>query len=194
MLFPTVASRPLLAVVRTLFLLMLFVCLLLPSLATASVEPCPLVTDRTINGVWEAIYTDDTIRVFRLELREDGISVLAQGLAHDRTFVSVLEERSIIDGKLNLLFRNSGESRDILVRGEPYKTTGKELLTGEGRVCAQKARNSGVLDTTLIMEPDSPSPKKWKLRFIQVEGQTLSDLIHQMSDSAEKAAHEQQKR
>jgi len=188
MLFPVIAFRPLLAVVSTLFLSVLLAYLSLPSLATVPVVPCPPVTAHTINGVWEAIYTDDVIQVFRLELRERRVSVLSQGLEYKQAFVSVLEERSVIDGKVYLLFR------DMHDRTPHHKTKGKKLLTGEGRVCTQKTGNSGVLDTTLIMNPDSPSPKQWKLRFIQVEGQTLSDLIHQMSNAAVQAAHEQQER
>ena len=60
--------------------------------------------------------------------------------------------------------------------GKEFLTKNEELLTGTGWVCAVDAGGSGVLDVDLVMEPDSPDPKKWKLRFIKTdEGRELTD-------------------
>ena len=173
---------------RILFCISLAFLSLFGSTAEATVEPCPLVTERSILGVWEAVYTADTVRVFRLELNEKGPSLLSQGLPFRKTFVSALKEKTIADGKINLLFKNQLKPVRTIVKGKEYTTKGEELIIGTGRVCESKGVGSGALDVTLLMEPDSPDPKKWELRFIRSEGRELTDWLREMSDLAKDAA------
>ena len=176
---------------RILFCISLAFLSLFGSTAEATVEPCPLVTERAILGVWEAVYTADTVRVFRLELNEKGPSLLSQGLPFRKTFVSVLKEKTISDGKINLLFKNQLKPVRTIVKGKEYTTKGEEAIIGTGRVCESsesKGVGNGALDVTLVMEPDSPEPRKWELRFIKVEGRELTDWLREMSDLAKDAA------
>ena len=182
-------ARTKLFMMRILFCTSLTFLSLFGSTAEASVEPCPLVTERSILGVWEAVHTSDTVRVFRLELSEKGPSLLSQGLPFRKTFVSILKEKTIADGKINLLFQNQLKPVRIIVKGKEYTTKGEELIIGTGRVCESKGIEHGALDVTLVMEPDSPEPKKWELRFIKSEGRELTDWLREMSDLAKDAAN-----
>lgn len=167
-----------------IIILTLLSSLVTPTLLIASGTLHPKVTNISINGVWEAIYAKDSVRVFRLELSANGPSTLSQGLAHGVAYVSNLEKRKVENGEIELLFRNDEKRIVYIVDGKEYTTTGKSLIRGHGRT----SDSEGVLDVELIMEPDSPSPKVWKLSFIHRGRKTLTDEVSEMADLAAKAA------
>jgi hypothetical protein len=154
----------------------------------ATGTPCPLVTEQSILGVWEAVYTADTVRVFRLELHKDKPSLLAQGLPYGKTFVSVLTGKSIAEGRVKLRFKDSMGPLQVVINNQPYTMTGEDLLEGTGRLCPTKRQGSGVLEVTLTNEPASPDPKQWQLRFIRPEKGELVNELREMSRAAREAA------
>lgn len=159
------------------------------STAEASLEPCPAVTEDSIRGVWEAVYTSDTVRVFRLEIRGKGPSLLSQGLPSRMTIVSVLKKKTISDGKVNLLFKNNLRPAQTIVKGKEYTTKGEELIVGTGQVCGSQGSEFGAMNVILVMEPDSPDPKKWELRFIKSPSGLLTQQLKEMSDLAKDATN-----
>ena len=154
----------------------------------ATEEPCPKVTDETIYGIWEAIYQKDGIRVFRLELIKDGMSVLSQGLSYGVSFSSSLKTMEIDNGNVTMKFKDSLKPVDYIYDGIEYTTTGEILIRGSGRVCKNNQNEHGVLNVQLIMEPNAPLPTLWDLRFVKCVDKTLVERINNMSDVAKKSA------
>ena len=78
-----------------------------PRTGFASKDPMPPITEDSIVGTWEAVYDEDTVRVFRLEINKNGSSMLAQGVSHNVGLISKLEQMNIKSGKVELVFRNN---------------------------------------------------------------------------------------
>lgn len=152
----------------------------MPTVSPASRDPVPPITSESILGTWEAVYVEDTIRVFRLEIRRDGPSLLAQGLAHKVGFVDKLERMTIESGKLDLVFRSDLRRGSYEVEGRKYTKTGITKIIGQG--------TEGDLDVELIMEPDAPHPKVWKLRFFKSDESSLTKILTEYAVTAEEAA------
>jgi len=172
-------------VIRILILILL---ISTNGIALATVDPCPHVTQKTIYGVWEAIYQKDTIRIFRLELSKEGVSILSQGLHHGISFAAWLERMEINNGIIMLRFKEDSQPFTYIDNGIEYTTTGEILIKGFGRVCGHGANEHGAMDVQLIMEPNSPTPTVWELRFIKSGKKTLTEEINSMAEVAEKAA------
>ena len=154
--------------------------------AYATKDRCPVINSSTIVGTWEAVFTEDTVRVFRLEISEDGQGSLAQALGYGRSTVSKLESISISKGKIQLYLRNGSAGFKYIENGKEVITRGEELLSGVGYACDSE---SGGLELVLQMEPNLPSPKKWKLRFIKYPAdETLTHVLSEMSNIAKTAA------
>ena len=154
--------------------------------AYATKDRCPVINTSTIVGTWEAVFTEDTIRVFRLEILENGQGLLSQGLGHGRSAVSKLESVSISKGKIQLSLKNGNAGFKYIESGKEIITKGEDLLSGVGYACNSE---SGVLELVLQMEPNLPSPKKWKLRFIKFPAnETLTQALSEMANVAKAAA------
>ena len=171
-------------IIKTLLVLLL---ILTEGIALASKDPCPQVTQETIYGVWEAIYQKDTIRVFRLELLKEGVSVLSEG-GYGGYSASWLERMEINNGIITLRFKDDLKPVTYIDNGIKYTTTGEVLIKGSGGVCRNGEGEHGAMDVQLIMEPNAPTPRVWELRFIKSGGKTYTEQIKSMAEAAEKGA------
>ncbi|WP_339898853.1 hypothetical protein [uncultured Gilvimarinus sp.] len=169
-------------------LLTLSLASLLPGIALASQDPCPKVSEETMNGVWEAIYTRDTVRVFRLEISEGRKVILSQGLAHGNSFVAYGEITFVESGNFEINLYDDSEPLKVIDSGKEVTLTGHSLLKGKGRVCKTENGSNGVLNATLVMEPHILTPSTWEIRFIQYSEGTLSSAVGKMAKIAEKAS------
>lgn len=170
----------------------IFLLLILTNSVLASSTPCPVLNEETVKGVWEAIYTQDTFRVFRLEIHSD-YGVLTQGLSYGNTIVSKMESSNVKNGNVELHFSRDSKSISVMVSGEKYQLNGNSFLKGLGRVCEDDNGNRGVLEATLVMEPHIPKPSTWDLRFIQTGKNTLSEEVNEMAKLAKEAAQNAQR-
>ncbi|MFC3155678.1 hypothetical protein [Gilvimarinus japonicus] len=171
-------------------LLTLSLASLFPGIALAGKDPCPKVSRATMNGVWEAIYTRDTVRVFRLEISEGRKVVLSQGLAHGNSFVSHGEITSVKNGNFKINLYDDSKPLKMIDSGQKVTLAGHSLLEGKGRVCKTDTGNNGVLSAILVMEPHVPMPSTWEIRFIQFAESTLSSAVGEMAEIAEEASAE----
>ncbi len=170
----------------------IFILLILTNSALASLPQCPKLNEETVKGVWEAIYTQDTVRVFRLEVHSD-YGVLTQGLSYGNAIVSRMKSSNVKNGNVKLHFSNDSKSISVMAEGKKYQLNGNSVLKGFGRVCKGVNGNRGVLEATLVMEPHIPNPSIWNLRFIQTGKSTLSQEVNEMAKLAKEAAKNAQR-
>lgn len=151
----------------------------------ASKDPCPPVTEISLVGVWEAVYTEDSVRVFRLEVNSNGKAILSQGIAVSPSEgigqFSELESKSIENGEFDLIFTQQIQA-GTENNGKPHAQNGEQKLSGIGYSCGNAG---GVLDAELVMGQASLFPKKWKLRFIKsVNGVSLTEHLFNLHNAA----------
>ncbi len=159
-----------------------------PAVAPASVDLCPPATRENIAGVWEAIDLDQAFRVFRLDLRSDGLSTLTEGMpqaTYIPAFGSTASSIELNGGDVLIEFQTAHKSMvglKTIEDGKAYVSTGRRLLKGFARICDESS--GGTLTGTLTLEPESPSPRVWTLTFFKRGRETLGEAILKMERNA----------
>lgn len=169
----------------------------LPEAARASVELCPPATRENIAGVWEAVDPAQVFRVFRLDLKLDGLSTLTEGMPQSTyipAFGATATSIDLNDGNVLIEFQTAHKSMvglETIEDGKPYVSTGRRVLKGFARICDES--NAGTLTGTLTLEPGSRSPRIWTLTLFKRSGETLGEAILKMERNAADLAEKLQR-
>ena len=179
---------------KKIFIITLLVFITIANYTHASKDPYPFATQENIYGIWEAIDLQQVYRVFRLELNREGTSIITEGMPNKtyiKSFAAYLTDMNLNNGKIILKFQSMDKRLigiESIEDGKKYVSTGESIIEGIARVCSRSGVTSGTMDVKFILEPNSPSPRIWKLRFYKLQNRTLVEDIIQMEKFAADAA------
>lgn len=173
---------------RTLFII-LIIAIWNISAPAYKYSPPPL-SSKSITGTWEGLSSDFN-RYFRMQIDIGGPSylVIASGMSGDlTTFVSCLQSLEVLQGKATILFKDQLKPITYIVDEMLYTTTGliKVIASGEAGEPGGPLEETGYMDAEVILEPDSPNPTIYKLKFIKGKP-SLAEWVNEASQAAIKS-------
>jgi hypothetical protein len=158
--------------------------LLVPVSAGAHIDPPSPIGADDIYGTWEAVFVQRwDIRVFRMELRQEGGSRLAFALRGGVGFVGILTSANVRNGELRLAFQDS-DIGPINVVGKGWRFD--DDLPQQLNECQRRTR-TGVMMVELIMSPQDPHPTVWKLTFERYAEYSITEELRELARTASEA-------